>query len=619
MSRESRRYFGYRSFEPEYGTMKVMAGLGIREITLMVSNGTNFMGEPYTRFQPTWVWEREYDFTLFDKMVDETLSAVPDATLNMVLDLNPPAWWLRRGDYDLRHDPFREFGRVAANKEYREDVVHYLQALLTHAISRYPGRFIAFFIMGGFTTEWFDHSLGAESLSRMEAWNEWRKAHNRPLRDIPGFNERYSGVPESDGLLRTPEANADALDYWRFNSEMSLETVSLFLKKAREVLPQDIMIGVTYGYVFELNWRFAAASWCQLEYERLFDMSECDLAVSPISYGLAERGMGGSPMAMIPLQTLRVRGKRVGNSIDTTTFTSRFPKAPGKAGAIPIMSRKEPEWPTPDAVRAGLKREMCYNLINGCNTWHFDMWGGWYDNDAARETLAKCRRIWDDECAFSPAEAADAVIVCDPENMYYINDSHPDCFRFVSSVRNSLKLSGSTYTTASYKDLQRMDLSSVRLLVFCHPFDLDGGKLEAIRELAKGKTILWIYGPGVIHNGRWDAENVRRITGVPFGGNEVHYGDGEVYVPSPKALTEKDMRSILKYSGAHCWTDASVPVYANARLVAVHIGKADTVTLHFPATCAKVVELFSGREYNNVKSLELKTDGPDTFLFRYGE
>ncbi|MBP5638088.1 MAG: hypothetical protein J6X55_01315, partial [Victivallales bacterium] len=111
----SHRFFGYRSFEPEYETMKIMSGLGINEITLMVSNSTNFMGEPYTRFQPTWIWEREYDFTLFDKMVNETLEAVPDAKLNIVLDLNPPAWWQRRGNYSERHDPFREFGRVAAN------------------------------------------------------------------------------------------------------------------------------------------------------------------------------------------------------------------------------------------------------------------------------------------------------------------------------------------------------------------------------------------------------------------------------------------------------------------------------------------------------------------------
>ena len=42
------RYFGYRSFEPEYETMKEMRKRGIDTVTIMVSNNTNFMGAPYT-------------------------------------------------------------------------------------------------------------------------------------------------------------------------------------------------------------------------------------------------------------------------------------------------------------------------------------------------------------------------------------------------------------------------------------------------------------------------------------------------------------------------------------------------------------------------------------------
>ena len=83
-------FFGYRSFEPEYETMKKMRGIGIRTISFMVSNNCNFMGEPYTRYQPTWIWEREYDFTKFDQNIRDILDAVPDAQLILVFDLNPP-------------------------------------------------------------------------------------------------------------------------------------------------------------------------------------------------------------------------------------------------------------------------------------------------------------------------------------------------------------------------------------------------------------------------------------------------------------------------------------------------------------------------------------------------
>ncbi|MDD3585954.1 MAG: hypothetical protein PHQ75_02115 [Thermoguttaceae bacterium] len=611
---EKRSFYGYRSFEPEYETMKIMRNLGIDTVTIMVSNNTNFMGEPYTKYQPTWIWEREYDFSLFDKNVQETIAAVSDVKLNVVVDMNPPGWWVKRRRE--RFDPFIEFGRVAANEDYREDVSDYLRALLRHAVKAFPGRFANFFIMGGYTTEWFDLSHGVESGSRIKAWNKWCAAHGLPKCDIPSWSTRYSGVPESHGLLRTVSTHAIALNYWKFNSTLSAETVGTFLKEARKVLPKEIGIGITYGYIFEL-WPNCQASWSQLEYEKIFDMPEVDFALSPISYGAKERGMGGAPMAMIPLQTLKVRGKLVVNSTDTTTFTSRFPNAPGKNGKVSIMGRIV-EWKTPDEVRAGLRREMCYNLINGCSTWNFDMWGGWYDSPAARQTIGECKRIWDSELALEQKEAAEILLVVDPENMYYINDSHPDSTMFVNPVRKALSTSGAMYSTASFNDLKQLDLKNYKLIIFSHPFDLDKGKKETIEKLCAGKTVMWIYAPGIIHHGKWDAKQMRQIAGAEFESGTIHYAEHSIYVPSPKTLKEDDMRRAIKYAGVHSWTDQSLPVYANARLVAIHIGKAGKVKLNFPCKCKAVTELFSGKKYENVDAIVLETTGPETLLFQYG-
>ncbi len=64
------------------------------------------LGLPFTKYQPTWVWEREYDFTLFDKNVSEILNAVPDARLICFMELNPPPWWVRKGGMGERFDSF---------------------------------------------------------------------------------------------------------------------------------------------------------------------------------------------------------------------------------------------------------------------------------------------------------------------------------------------------------------------------------------------------------------------------------------------------------------------------------------------------------------------------------
>ena len=50
---------------------------------------------------------------------------------------------------------------------------------------------------------------------------------------------------------------------------------------------------------------------------------------------------------------------------------------------------------------------------------------------------------------------------------------------------------------------------------------------------------------------------------------------------------------------------------------AVHTGVAETLKFTFPAECCEVEALFTGETWHDVQTLELKTAGPDTRLFRY--
>lgn len=619
MQKTQRRYFGYRSFEPEYETMRQMRSIGIKTFTFMVSNNTNFMGAPYTKYQPTWIWEREYDFSLFDKNIADLIHAVgSDANLICFVDLNPPAWWLRRGPN--RFDTFTEFGRVMSLQAWREDVAHYLQALLGHAVEQYPNVIKAFCLGGGKTTEWFDDSKGTESVSRLEAFKKYMTRQNLPVPDdIPGYSLRYSGIDESNRLLRTPEKNASALNYWKFTSAESADTLEFLIKKAREVLPAEIALSLCYGYIFEL-WPNCQASWSQLEYERLFSLPEIDFGLEPISYSAEERGMGGSPLSMIPMQTLKVRGKYILNSIDTTTYTSRFPAAPSKKGGSVAICGRKVEWNNAQEVAAGIKREMAYNLINGCSTWYFDMWGGWWNSETAMDTLGKAARIWDSESPVVADDVFETLLIVDPQNMYYINDAHPGATMFVNPIRKALAQAGAPFTTASCNDLSRMALDKYKLLIFCHPFDLDGDKMALLKRAISGKTVMWIYGPGIIKDGTWSPDNVKTICGVDFktpGVTTVRMSDyHSIYVYESDKLTEKDMRAAMKTAGVHCWCEKSVPVYANSRLLAVHTGVAQELTIRLPKTYRKITELYSLREFTNSDSIHITSDICDTFLFR---
>ena len=201
---------------------------------------------------------------------------------------------------------------------------------------------------------------------------------------------------------------------------------------------------------------------------------------------------------------------------------------------------------------------------------------------------------------------------------------HSDSTSFVNPVRKALRNAAAPFTTASFRDLEKMDLTRYKELIFCHPFDLDHGKLEFIRKVAAGKTVVWIWAPGIVHDGKWDPENMRRIAGGEFGSRELLFEHDEVFkckvfVPAPKELDDDDMWTIHHAAGVHFWCDGRAPVCANGRLVSIHLAAAMKTTLQLPRRCAKVTELFSGREYRDVQEIELEVAGPETLLFRYGE
>jgi hypothetical protein len=633
---KARRYFCYRSFMPEYETMKKFRKIGVDTITFTVSNNNNSLGIPYTKYQPTWIWERKYDFTLFDKNIHDILDAVPDARLICLIDLNPPDWWVRRGGRQgKRFDPYYDLGRVASSTAWREDTVHYLQSLLKHTEDNFPKLIEAYVLGGGTTTEWFDSSMGAESTYRLQGFCRYMKKHGKPEpvdiipysaryhggHDIDNLNEIYKNYnPEQDyegvvskpaGMFRTPNEDAEALDYWKFNNEQVSDSLELFIRKAREVVPGETEIGTFFGYMTDIP-KFMHASMGHLEYERIFGMPELDFVIAPISY--KDRGAGGSSSSMVAIETLKLNNKRYLGECDQATYTSRGPENyPGQKDA----------WRNPEEVQAGIKREFSYNLINDHSIWWFDMFGGWYDAPGAIETIGMCKKIWDSELMKEADNVTDVLYLVDPQNMYYVNDIRPDCGKFDEKIHHLLNHSGTPHTFASFNDLERLDMSGFKLVVMCHPFELNAEKMEILEQtvMNSGRTILWIYGPGIINNGKWDPDHVKEVCGTAYktpGVNKVKMkGWNSVYVHDAGALDTGQVRGILQEAGCHIWCDKLRPIYANSHLVAVHTAESEELTITLPDKKSRITELYTGMEFTNTKSVTVQSKGPDTFLFRY--
>jgi len=626
MSTRQKRFFGYRTWRPESETIKRFYTAGVDTFTLTFSNGFTAAGMPYTLYQPIWLGEHQYDFNMVDKQFAYYLNVAPDAKIIALIDLNTPMWWHKFG-MGVRYDSVFQLGRVCASEKWRNDTVDYFQALLKHIEEKYSEHMEAYIYGCGSGTEWFDMSQGVESPSRYKAYCKWCKAHGKTVpADLPqrSVREQCSGdlvklfdpfvadQPEEErctGLLRIPEKDSAGLDFHKFNSELMADTVLFFAKKAREVIRKDVQLGTLFGYMLDISF---VVSIGQLDYERVFNAEELDFFVAPATYN--ERQMGGGSGSMIAMETLHLLGKRMLNSCDHRTFTTR---------TLTNYDRGITIWKDGIEVTAGMKREFAMNFIYGASLWWFDMLGGWWDSQEAMDTIKKSKAIWDTYMQNDSPGAAEIFVVCDPENVYYLNEQTREIVNFTTKITQALNHTGVPFVCGSFNDLEKLRPDQYKLFIFQHPFELNEKKMEILRKcvMKSGKTALWLYGPGIIKDRKWQPENVKKICGTTFktsGINTVKMDAwNSVYVADSSDITPKIMKDIAKKANVHIWCDKQRPVYANKHFAAVHTGEAEKLTLLFPEKCELITELYTGEKYTKTDCVELETTGPSTFLFKW--
>ena len=304
------------------------------------------------------------------------------------------------------------------------------------------------------------------------------------------------------------------------------------------------------------------------------------------------------------------------NSCDILTYTSRN---------LRPYDRWRPMWKNGEEVAAGMKREFSYNFIAGASTWWFDMMGGWWDSPAAMDTVKKAKAIFDKYRDEYPKQVREFLVLYQPENTLLLNKYHPSTARFFTKVRLAANHCGRPVGFGVLEDLDKMDAERVRCFILPIAFRFSEKEEKLLREkiCRPGNTVIWFYAPGVIDaSGKWDEAAVEKYCGVPYGTTGIVKkampgGWTSLYVQDPDSFTRELLTEALNEAGTHDWCGKLRPVFANARFAAVHTGEAETLKFAFPAKCREVEDLFTGETWRDVQTLELRSEGPQTWLFRY--
>ncbi len=608
------QYFAYRSFWPELKKTAEFAQAGVNTVCFFSANTVNSLGEPYCLYEPTWHGPGNYDFSPFDRQVADLLGANPKADFLCMVDLNSPPWMQRR----LRFDSHTDIGHAIHLPDWLAWTRDYLAAFLQHAESRYPDRIRAYVLAAGGTCEWQDRTHGDESSAREAAFQKWcgRNGHPVPER-IPAKRVRDGSA---HFMLRDPQEDAVSIRYWQFCSESIVDTIKHFVGEARKIIRPAAEIGVFYGYIIELA-QHRHISDGYVAYERLLDTPGLDFLVAPGTY--QDRGMGGGSGFMLPIETVRRHGFSYLHECDQRTSTVNRKLSAHLSIPPSVAGFSDISWPGPAGAIAGIKREAALCLIERTSLWWFDMWGGFYEGEGVMDAMRRAKEIWDEHAGAETKSVSEVLLVIDPESAYYFNETEPLMNAFILETRNKLNRLGAPFSICSFNDLETLPhLRKARLVIFANAVLLDDAKRKILQAtvLKDGKTVLWLFAPGILDGKTYQPDRVKDLCGTAYGTEEWNRvekdGWKSVYVYNPADLTPQGLKKVAAEAGVHLYCEKEVPVHANSRFVAIHTAEGGPLDVKLPKQYAKVTELYRGETVAEKSSaFSVVAQAPDTLLF----
>ena len=593
---DKRLYYCYRSFWPELETTAAFAGMGIDTRCFFAANTINSIGFEYCKYPLIWKGIKNYDFSAYEKQVDDLLGANPKAKFLCMIDLNTPYWLTRR----FALDSFADISHAAANPDWIKVTTQWMVDFIDHSEKKYGDRIEAYILSGGGTSEWYEYDRGRSSRVKNAAWRAWCEQNGFDFDDdVPAETKLAKAAHEN--VIYDPATEMDKIQYWRFHNEIIASAILEFAKVARQKIPAGKEIGVFYGYYLVSDSKLT--SFGHLDYERVLASPLISFFISPGTYN--DRQIGGGSGPQLVHGTLLRYGKRYLHEIDHRTH---------------VVSKES--WRTQADDDAGLKREAAFALINHASLWWFDMWGGWYRAEQSQNVIRRLKQVSDRYINDRSPSTAEALLIADPQSAYCTNEKSPHASAMAREFRDKLNKTGTTFDVYSFNDLAAIDLSRYKVVFLPATSLITPERAEVLKKhlCRDGRTLVWTYAPGISDGKTLDVARIKQWTGSEYktaGPATVEMGGWKaVYCFEYKTMTPAVLKQIIKGAGVHQFTDEENPVYCNGRLLAVHFKEGGRKDVYLPKEYRKVVDVFNDKVVaENARQFTYEFQTPDTAIF----
>ena len=484
-------------------------------------------------------------------------------------------------------------------------------------------------------------------------------------------------------IFRDPRTEQPVIDYYHSLADLCGTLVVDFCRTVKEAAGDSSLAGAFYGYLLELAWNAGFfGEGCDSPYstyqrsghlglQKVLDSDYVDFLVSPFSYGF--RGIGGHGPGMPPSESVRIHNMVYIYEDDTRTHTAHpligFGRGRNLTDSTAILQRNFSE-----VVVRG--HGIWWLAAKG----HIDP----AEEPALRPLLKSFQDIGTFSLELDRTPCAEIAVLVDDESFFYQGvDNALDVPLVFHQRLWGLPKVGAPADYYLLNDFLDGATRNYKLYIILNPWHLCNRRRKALSNQLRreNKVALWVYAAGYI-NEKPDLANMAELTGFVFGKGEKTWGMrghildfeheitreltedfywgtdsrlspifhlddkdatvlGQVVYSQGRCLPGlgvKEMgswrsvysavpdipapllRGIVRYAGAHVYSDKGDVLYAGRQLLAVHSAGGGRREFLLPEQVEVVYDLFSGREVaSHCRSFAVTLPRSSTTLWYTGD
>ncbi len=508
----------------------------------------NAGAEPWEHSRPSWVGEDVWNFSELDEFAAMVLAADPDALLMPRIHVAEPDWWREANPADLMvlddgtvrlakpyrlwpAKKWRTYPSIASRK-WREDMARSLRQMIDHIqAAPYADRIAGYHVYGLATEEWYHYTtgrsqLGDYSVHMQLAFRTWLRRKYWTVENLrAAWNDRSvtfatatisSRAARDAGAggrtFRNPATEMPVIDFYRFYNEIVPEVIDYFAGVVKEACNRTKVVGAFYAYMFEFCGNPESG---HLAVEKLLESDNVDFVVVTASYGQRQLGTGGSILRS-PHTSLLLHDKLWYEDNDNVSFL--FPEVSQRIGDAEWQRSKVVLAATDSAEETNwiYQRGAGFTLGNGVHQSFFDLHGGYFDHPEIMAGVKELYALFERATERNRTSVAEILVVADERSTLYPTRTSALLRHCLYDPPYRLIKCGAPYDAVYLHDLDLLDPAPYKLVVMLNVFHMTDEEAGLVRRrlAGGGRTILWVYAPGLFNGNRRMPERMASLTGM---------------------------------------------------------------------------------------------------------